>query len=199
MSSVLRHIKEPTSLRREFTVFPYVGFGEGNRYYFTVRDNSLYRIEADLINVDWVVARDMGTSERITTIDPEIIEYWENQNLWTNISVIRPGEARKFQVVSIVRGNLSVSNYGPAANAAAYLDADNIAIYNYEGVNMDINDPLILGNATTTISTEYEQNLPYGTFWAVNDPVIIKYDFSDVTYRRAIKHRIDETTFFGAY
>jgi hypothetical protein len=198
MSSVLRHIKEPTSLRREFTVFPYLGFGE-NYYYFTVQDNSLYRIENDLLNVDWVVARDMGTSERITTIDPEIIEYWENNNLWSNISIVRPGEARKFQVLSLVRGNLGVSNYGPAANAAAYLYDQNTDIYNYEGTNMVINDPLILGHATTTVSTDYNQNLPYGTFWAVNDPVVIQYTFSEVVYTRAIKNRIDETTFFGTY
>jgi hypothetical protein len=198
MTSLLRHIKEPTSLRREFTVFPYLGFSE-NYYYFTVQGESLYRIENDLVNVDWVVARDMGTSRRITTIDPEIIELWETNNLWSNIQVVRPGEARKFQVLSLVRGNTGVSNYGPAANAAAYLDNENTDIFNYEGTNMVINDPLIVGHATTTVDTGYNQNLPYGTFWAVNDPVVIQYDFSDVTYRRAIKNRIDETTFFGAY
>ena len=64
---------------------------------------------------------------------------------------------------------------------------------------MDINEPLIVGNATTTVNSGYYQNLPYGTFWAVNDPVVIKYDFSGVTYRRAIKNRIDETTFFGTH
>jgi hypothetical protein len=199
MSSVLRYIKEPTSLRREFVVFPYVG-AEENRYYFTVQNNSLYRIENDLLNADWVVARDMGTSERITTIDPEIIEWWEDTNSWSNISVIRPGEARKFQVVSVVRGNFPVSNFsGPEGNAAAYLYDHETDIYNYQGLNMDINDPLIVGHATTTVSTAYQQNLPYGTFWAVNDPVVIEYTFSEVTYRRAIKNRIDETTFFGAY
>ena len=197
MTSLLRHIKEPTSLRREFTVFPYAGGGD--YYYFTVQGESLYRIENDLSGIDWVVARDMGSSRRITTIDPEIIEYWENASGWTNIQVIRPGEARKFQVLSLVRGNTGVSNYGPAANAAAYLYNDDTDIYKYEGVNMDINDPLIVGHATTTVDTNYIQNLPYGTFWAVNDPVVIQYDFSDVTYRRAIKNRIDETTFFGAY
>lgn len=201
MSSVLRHTKEATSLRREFSVFPYLGVITGdNTYYFTVQGESLYRIENDLINVDWVVARDMGTSRRITTIDPELIEYWENNNLWTNIQVVRAGEARKFQVLSMVRGNISVSSYGgPEANGAAYLYDANTSIYNYEGVNMDINDPLIVGNATTTVLTNYNQNLPYGTFWAVNDPVVIQYDFSDVTYKRAIKNRIDETTFFGTY
>jgi hypothetical protein len=198
MTSVLRHIKEPTSLRREFTVFPYLGI-PSSYYYFTVQGESLYRIENDLLNVDWVVARDMGSSRRITTIDPEIIEFWETNNAWANIQVVRPGEARKFQVLSLVRGNTDVSTYGPAANATAYLDSENTDIYNYEGVNMVINDPLIVGHATTTVDTAYNQNLPYGTFWAVNDPVVIQYDFSDVTYRRAIKNRIDETTFFGAY
>ena len=193
MSSVLRHIKEPTSLRREFTVFPYEGFNE-NLYFFTVQDESLYRVENDLINVNHVIARDMGSSRRITSIDPEIIQLWEQNNLWTNIQVIRPGEARKFQVVSVVRGNTNTGG----GNTAAYLN-DNTPIYNQQGVNMIINDPLILGNATTTVSTDYYQNLPYGTFWAVNDPVIIQYDFSDVTYRRAIKNRINESTFFGAY
>jgi hypothetical protein len=193
MTSVLRHTKEPTSLRREFTVFPYLGYNE-NLYFFTVQDESLYRVENDLLNVDWVIARDMGSSRRITSIDPEIIELWQNSNAWTNIQVVRPGEARKFQVLSVVRGNTPGGN----GNNAAYLNDDS-AIYNQQGVNMNINDPLILGNATTTVSTNYNQNLPYGTFWAVNDPVIIQYDYSDVTYRRAIKNRINETTFFGTY
>jgi hypothetical protein len=195
MTSVLRHIKEPTSLRREFTVFPYLGVN-ATTYYFTVQGESLYRIENDLVDIDWVVARDMGSSRRITTIDPEIIELWEQQNLWSNIQVVRPGEARKFQVLSVVRGNADVE---PAAAETAYLSSSNTNIYNYEGQNMIINDPLILGHATTTVSNGYNQNLPYGTFWAVNDPVVIQYDFSEVTYRRAIKNRIDETTFFGAY
>lgn len=193
MTSVLRHIKEPTSLRREFTVLPYLGFSE-NSYFFTVQDESLYRVENDLVNVAHVIARDMGSSRRITSIDPEIIELWEQNNLWTNIQVVRPGEARKFQVLSVVRGNTGTGG----GNAAAYLEDDSL-IYNEQGLNMIINDPLILGHATTTVSTDYYQNLPYGTFWAVNDPVIIQYDFSDVTYRRAIKNRISETTFFGTY
>lgn len=198
MSSVLRHTKEATSLRRQFTVFPYLGYSE-NYYFFTVQGESLYRVENDLIDVDWVVARDMGTSRRITTIDPEIIQLWENNNGWANIEVVRPGEARKFQVLSMVRGNaVDISGYsGPVYNGASYLSSQNTDIYNYEGINMDINEPLIIGNATTTVHSDYYQNLPYGTFWAVNDPVVIRYDFSEVTYTRAIKNRINENTFFG--
>jgi hypothetical protein len=63
---------------------------------------------------------------------------------------------------------------------------------------MPTNDMLVIGNDATTVNTEYTQNLPYGTFWAVNDPIIIEYNLSigSDTYRRAIKNRIDETTLF---
>lgn len=197
MSSVLRHVKEPTSIRREFTVFPYLGVGD-SYYFFTVKDDSLYRIENDLYGVNWVVARDMGTSRRINKIDPEIIERWE-LNGWTNIEVVRPGEARKFQVLSVVRGDFDHGVGGPEANGAAYLGDTNTNIYNYNGVNIGINDPLILGRADVTNPDNYSQTLPYGTFWAINDPIIIKYDYNSggvVTYTRAIKNRIDETTLF---
>jgi len=197
MSSVLKRTKDATSLRRQFMIHPY-SFYSNTYCYFTVQGESLYRVENDLTNLDWVIARDMGSSRRITTIDPEIIQLWESNNGWTDVEVIRPGEARKFQILSMVRGNFSVSNNnGPAWNSGTYLDSEDRDIYNYEGVNIGINEPLIIGHATTTVLDTTYQNLPYGTFWAINDPIVIRYVYSDVTYTRAIKNRIDETTFFG--
>lgn len=194
MSSVVRSIKEPTCLRRQFMVHTYRGIGPID-YFFTVEGNKLFRIEADLQNVDWTIARDMGTQRVVTEIDPEILEVWQTENAWTDITVIRPGVARKFQALAMVRGNISVSNEnGPAWNAGAYLRTDNTPIYNYE--TNTVNDMMVLGHADTTTSTAYTENLPFGTFWAMNDPMVIEYKFSDIVYRRAIKHRIDETTQF---
>lgn len=173
----------------------YLGFGGDNIYFFTVNGDTLYRVENDLSGIAWVVARDMGTQRVINQIDPELIELWENNNLWSNIRVIRSGIARKFQVLSMVRGNIDVgANNVVAWNAGAYLDDTNTPIYNYE--TNTVNEMLVLGHATTTVLNDYNQNLPFGTFWAMNDPVVIEYEFSDVTYRRAIKNRIDETTLF---
>lgn len=194
MSSVLRVVKEPTNLRRQFMVHTYLGYGE-NDYFFTVEGNKLFRIESDLQGVDWTVARDMGTQRVVTEIDAEIIEAWENNNGWSNITVIRPGIARKFQALAMVRGDRSVSDEnGPAWNAGAYLRTNDTPIYNYQ--TNTVNDMLVLGHDSTTVNTDYTQNLPFGTFWAMNDPMVIEYVFSDVTYRRAIKNRIDETTQF---
>lgn len=193
MSSVLRVVKEPTNLRRQFMIQTYDG--GNNDYFFTVNDNKLYRIESDLSGVDWAVARDMGTQRVVSELDADLAALWESENGWTNIRVIRPGIARKFQTLALVRGDRSVSNEnGPAWNAGAYLRTNNTPIYNYE--TNTVNDMLVLGNAESTISTDQTQNLPFGTFWAMNDPMVIEYVFSDVTYRRAIKNRIDETTQF---
>jgi hypothetical protein len=194
MSSVLRTLKEPTHLNRQFMVHTYRGFSD-NDYFFTVEGNKLYRIENDLSGVDWVVARDMGVQRVITDIDTELLELWESNNGWTNIHVIRPGVARKFQALAMVQGNTDISSEnGPAWNAGAYLRTDNTPIYNYQ--TNTVNDMMVLGHESTTVSNNYNQNLPFGTFWAMNDPVVIEYVFSEITYRRAIKHRIDETTLF---
>jgi len=196
MSSTLRSFKEPNNVRRQFIVHPYVGFpGDSNSYYFTVQDSKLYRIENDLSGVDWIVARDMGKQTVVSDVDTEIIEYWESRNFWENIQVIRPGIARKFQVLSMTRGNYDVGvNSGVAWNTGAYLPDTNKPIFNYE--KNSINDMLVVGRAETTVSAEYTQNLPFGTFYAMNDPIVIQYEFSGVTYTRAIKNRIDETTLF---
>jgi hypothetical protein len=187
-------MKEPTNTRRQFMVHTYLGYSETD-YFYTVEGNKLYRIENDLSGIDWVVARDMGTQRVITDIDEEIIQLWENNNAWENIRVIRPGIARKFQALSMVRGDRNVSSEnGPAWNAGAYLNDENTPIYNYQ--TNTVNDMLVVGNASTTVSNDYNQNLPFGTFWAMNDPLVIEYIYSDVTYRRAIKHRISETTLF---
>jgi hypothetical protein len=194
MTSVIRYSTEPTNLRRQFNVQTYLGFGD-NYYFFTVEGNKLYRIENDLSGINWVVARDMGTQRVITEIDPELIELWENNNLWENIRVIRSGIARKFQALSMVRGNFAVASQdGVAWNSGAYLENTNTPIYNYQ--TNTVNDMLVLGHAETTVLNNYNENLPFGTFWAMNDPVVIEYEFSAVTYRRAIKNRIDETTLF---
>lgn len=200
MSSTLRSFKEPNSTRRQFAVHGYKGFiGDYNTYFFTVNEDTLYRIEYDLSGAAWVVARDMGAQRVINSIDPELIEFWQNNNLWENIRVVRPGIARKFQVLSIVHGNSSVSyNDGPAWNAEAYLDYNNgreiSNICNPE--TCPVNDMLVVGESSNRVLTNYNQSLEFGTFWAMNDPVVIEYEFSLVTYRRAIKNRIDETTLF---
>jgi hypothetical protein len=201
MSSGLRAFKEPTSTRRQFAVHPYRGVPseDYNVYFFTVQEDKLYRIENDLSGAGWVVARDMGAQRVINSIDAELIEFWETNNQWSNIKVIRPGIARKFQVLSMVHGNYSVSyNNEPAWNAGAYLDYDNGRsidnICNLE--NNTVNDMLVVGGADNLVLTDYTQSLEFGTFWAMNDPVVIEYEYSLATYRRAIKNRIDETTLF---
>ena len=196
MSTALRAIKEPSNLKRQFAVFGYEGIpiGETN-YFFTVEGSKLYRIEADLSGVNYVIARDMGSQRVIDSIDIEILELWQSSNGWNNIRVVRPGIARKFQAITMVRGDRDVGN----GNNAAYSDS-NSAIYNTTGINMPINDMLIAGHAETTIHDYYNKNLPFGTFWAMNDPVVIEYEFDSLgvveTYRRAIKHRVMETTLF---
>jgi hypothetical protein len=223
MSSVVRAFKEAVPVSKRFTVFPYFGIPPSpshpsTEYYFTVEDHKLQRIEADLSgNLQWIVARDMGKEERITDIDIEIKEWWENQNGWFNISVIRPGTARKFQALSIPTGftgdfdnlNSTPSLYGnPAFNAGAYTSyskniadlsggivvdlsgTQSIPYFNSLNNSEGINDLMQMGYGETTISNNYNKNLPFATFWAVTDPVIIKYDWSDATYTRAIVNRV---------
>ena len=199
MSSALRSFKEPNSTRRQFAVHPYRGAVEYDVYFFTVNGDALYRIENDLSGAGWVIARDMGVQRVINSIDTELIEFWETNNDWSNIRVIRPGIARKFQVLSMVHGNYSVSyNDGPAWNAGAYLDYNNgRQINNICDIESNtVNDMLVVGGTDNLVLTDYLQSLEFGTFWAMNDPVVIEYEYSDVTYRRAIKNRIDETTLF---
>ena len=89
MSSALRYVKEPSSTRREFIVHSYYGVPtESADYFFTVEGDSLYRIENDLSNVHWVVARDMGAQRVINSIDPEILEFWQNKR----IRILHPHE-----------------------------------------------------------------------------------------------------------
>ena len=208
MSSVQSYFKEPTSLRRQFTVYPY--FTGGNNQYFTVNNGTLYRIQADLSGVDYVVARDMGTEMTISDIDPSILAGWttDGDDFISNIKIVRKGTARKFQVLSMVSGFLAVSDlafvnlYGDAfknnaGNATAYLDRVNAnGLLNVYGSGVAINDMLIVGS-NTTVTNSTTQSLPFGTFWAINDPIVISYVFSDAEVKnRAIKNRIDETTLF---
>ena len=194
MSSVLRSSREATPISKRFTVFPYYGSTTGEReYYFTVNGDSLYRIETDLSGVNqWVVARDMGKETVINTIDTELIEWWQTNNSWTNITVIRKGRARKFQALAVPNGNRDGSNNnGPAWNAGAYTDPDSDFADNtiYSNSFTGINDLLVMGNSTT-VTTEYTQSLPFGTFWAVVDPVVIRYTSGGNTYTRAIVNRV---------
>lgn len=194
MSSIIRHVSESSSISNRFTVWPYYGIPAGGvEYFFTVSGNSLYRIEADLSGAyHWVVARDMGKETTINTIDIELIEYWENNNSWENITVIRPGRARKYQALAIPQGNTDASqNNGPAWNAAAYTLPDgtfNTSYYNNQLTG--INDLLIMGESSTTISNNYIQNLPFATFYAVVDPIVIRYNIGADTYTRAIVNRV---------
>ena len=200
MSSVIRSLKEPTCTRRQFAVFSYLGISTNYYYYFTVDGNKLYRVENDLSGAPWVVARDMGTQRTVSAIDHELIQLWETENLWENIRVVRPGIARKFQLLSMVHGNTNTGGIdeGPAWNALAYLahdqgrEIDNIC----DNETSPVNDMLVCGEEDNRVLTDYTQSLPFGTFWAMNDPMVIEYEFSAVTYRRAIKNRIDETTLF---
>jgi hypothetical protein len=194
MSSVIRSSREATPISKRFTVFPYYGSGSsGNEYYFTVNGDSLYRIETDLSgSQQWVVARDMGKETFINTIDTELIQFWESANSWTNIAVIRKGRARKFQALSVPNGNRGGSdNNGPAWNAGAYTDPSNDFTDNtiYNNSFTGINDLLVMGESTTT-TTGTTQSLPFGTFWAVVDPVIIRYTSGESTYTRAIVNRV---------
>jgi hypothetical protein len=191
MSSVSRHISEPTSISKRFTVLPYYGFSSVE-YYFTVADDSLYRIESDLSGSNqWVVARDMGSESAIKTIDPELIEFWENANSWSDITVVRQGRARKFQALAIPQGNFDASNNnGPSWNAGAYtLPYGNFNTSYYNNYLTGINDLLIMGEASGT-TTAYTQRLPFATFYAVIDPVVIQYKNGGDTYTRAIINRV---------
>jgi hypothetical protein len=194
MSSVLRSSREATPISKRFTVFPYYGTtGDGSEYYFTVNGDSLYRVETDLSGVNqWVVARDMGKETVINTIDTELIEWWQTNNSWTNITVIRKGRARKFQALAVPNGSTNASdNNGPAWNAGAYTNPSNNFANNtiYDNSFTGINDLLVMGNSTTN-TTEYTQSLPFGTFWAVVDPIVIRYTASGSTYTRAIVNRV---------
>jgi hypothetical protein len=192
MSSVIRYTREPTPLSHRFTVFPYHGVNNQDQY-FTVTNESLYRIHADLTgNTQWIVARDMGKESAINTIDPVILADWETQNTWTNITILRKGRARKFQLLAIPNGDFGAAdNNGPAWNAAAYTDPSNDFNANqlYNNFFPGINDLLIVGNDTTSAD-----RLPFGTFWAVIDPIVIQYTASDdIVYRRAIVNRVNQS------
>jgi hypothetical protein len=197
MSSVLRYTKEQNNINRQFKVCPY--YTSGSNYFFTVNNGSLYRAEADLQGVEYVIARDMGTQMVINTIDPGLINYWTNLYAenpepyydFTNTTVVRPGIARKFQVLSVVRNS---DNVGSNGNENAYSTDNNL--FNIDGTDFTVNNLLIVGHAGTTVNNSSNQNLPFGTFWAMNDPVVIRYNFSEVTVQRAIKNNITETTLF---
>lgn len=215
MSSVLKIHKERTDLRRQFTVFPY--YSGGMNQFFTASNNTLYRIHADISNCDWVIARDMGSEMEISSVDPSIVNDW-NTYLFNDdgiINIVKKGSARKFQVLSMYSGVGIYDNILPtsdlyydlsgltpaygnqAGNATAYSDAKNPnKLFDVKGTDAIVNDLLIVGGENTTTNST-NQSLPFGTFWAVNDPVVISYKISGYTKNRAIKNNINETTFFG--
>ena len=220
MTSVQSYYKEPTSIRRQFTVYPY--YASGVNTFFTVQNNTLFRAQYDLSGVDYVVARDLGTEMAITGIDPNLLALWTADSAdiladFSNATILKNGSARKFQVLSMTSGaadaggtfigedtsrlwydTVSGSNaaqYG--AGGEAYMDPFNSnSLFNTGGFAMPINDLLIVGQGQTTFSNNIMQNLPFGTFWAVNDPIVVGYQFSSAPVSRAIKNRIDETTLF---
>ena len=105
MTSVQSYYKEPTSIRRQFTVYPY--YASGVNTFFTVQNNTLYRAQADLSGVDYVIARDLGTEMAITGIDPNLLTLWTDQEGYadyTTARLLKTGSARKFQVLSMVAG-----------------------------------------------------------------------------------------------
>ena len=243
MTSVQSYYKEPTSIRRQFTVYPY--YASGVNTFFTVQNNTLYRAQADLSGVDYVIARDLGTEMAITGIDQNLLNLWTAQEGfadYTTATLLKTGSARKFQVLSMVSGlagfenplsepginqypeptsrlfytnNFDIANGGSNGNYAtggeAYMDNQNYnGLFNVTGnggsgiidglpptyTATPINDLLIVGSGNTTILTNTTQNLPFGTFWAMNDPIVIGYQLSGIPLSRAIKNRIDETTLF---
>ena len=211
MSSVLRTTKEATSLRRQFTVYPYYANGQNN--FFTVANGTLYRFQHDLSGVDYVVARDMGTEMTITGVDSAIVSSIVPNG---SLEVVRNGTARKFQVLSVVSGvdgfdgntiyptgNMYATDADLSGvqniigNGTAYLDTQHATnLVDLSGIDITINDALVMGSAETTNPSATGQTLPFGTFWAVNDPIIVKYQYSYGFTQRAIKNRIDETTLF---
>jgi hypothetical protein len=47
-----------------------------------------------------------------------------------------------------------------------------------------------MGYSSSTVLDDYYQNLPWATFWAVTDPVIIRYTSGGNPYTRAIVNRV---------
>lgn len=241
MTSVASYYKEPTNIRRQFTVYPY--YASGVNTFFTVQNNTLYRAQADLSGVDFVIARDLGTEMAITGVDQNLLNLWTSQSQFsdfTSATILKTGSARKFQVLSMVSGlsgiedpTISPENFPEPTSRLFYTTSSNVGNDAYNGnygtggeAYMDsqnynglfdvtgnganlidtgnfpsstatpINELLIVGSGNTTIFTNTTQNLPFGTFWAMNDPIVIGYTFSGIPLSRAIKNRIDETTLF---
>ncbi len=200
---------EPRSINRHFSIQTYALPDARNSAtaiysFFTVEGNTLYRIENDLSGVLWVIARDMGKQRVVSSIDSNLLNYWATYTAgggseWTNIRVIHPGIARKFQVVSVPFGDREAGYYDtvvgavvPQYNDGAYQTNILVTAPIYNGETDPANNTLVLGNADSTIHTNAVQNLPYGTFWAITHPLIIEYTASGTTYRRAIRHKINE-------
>ena len=120
MSSVLKIHKEVTDLRRQFTVFPY--YAAGQNQFFTASNNTLYRIDADISNCDWVIARDMGKEMSITSVDQSIVDTWDA--VGNIINVVKTGSARKFQVLSMYSGVFDDGSVMPTS--ALYYDLSGV-------------------------------------------------------------------------
>ena len=61
----------------------------------------------------------------INSLDTELIDYWQTNNSWSDITVIRTGRARKYQALAVPNGSQNASdNNGAAWNAGAYTKGD---------------------------------------------------------------------------
>jgi hypothetical protein len=194
MSSVIRSLREPISIRNQYTIHAYgipndtsANLGSVTDIqlnYFTVTNNILYR-HPDTASV-WMVVRDMGTQHRIDVIDPALIQVWQTYTGWQNIRVIRPGIARKYQMLSMTEGDRP-SSYFDYAIVGAREPEYNSGSYMWDQSNQPsrINDVLVLENDAT-----------YGIVWALIDPIFIEYTSGGTTYRRAIRNKVELTTLF---
>ena len=247
MTSVLRTTRDSTNLKRQFQIYPTdMGAILPTPVFFNVENQKLSAFNYDLSNVKWVIARDMGVQSVVTDIDQGLLNFiydFDNSEAapfpptFSNqaIKVVRPGIARKFQVLSMYSGGLypdfdENTNITPfsninnpsqlfadlsgfiVGNGRAYLGFGDVnPLFNngspfignapgglINSSNDIVNDLLIVGDSSSSNvdGQSYKTNLPFGTFWALNDPVFITFNLSGGTYQRAVKNLIQETTFF---
>jgi len=184
MSSVLRTTRDSTNLKRQFQVTSTDMGVLPAPVYFNVSNNTLTGFISDLSGVSSVIARDIGVQAVVNNIDPSFLSFitdYQNSTMGFSenfaLTVVRPGIARKFQVLSVEYTNKNITS-----------NPNDIG-----------NDLFVLGDASnSTISgNSYEVNLPYTTFWAITDPLVFTFIYSNSVYKRAVQNTIQETTFLG--
>jgi hypothetical protein len=243
MTSVLRTMRDSTNLKRQFQIYPTdMGGILPTPVFFNVENQKLTAFNYDLSNVQWVIARDMGVQSVVTDIDQSFLNFiynYDNSDAapfppsFSNqtIKVVRPGIARKFQVLSMYSGgvfpdfdkNTNIQSFSVnefiadlsgyiVGNGRAYLGfGDTNPLFNngspFKNTSVGgqinsssdiVNDLLIVGDSSSSNvdGQSYQANLPFGTFWVLNDPIFITFNVSSGTYQRAVKNLIQETTFF---